>query len=274
MQNNEIENVEKRFIVEMPSLDLSPLEPRPEGLIFEGWRGSVAHGTYQPPAEPTAIDDIDVIGVVIPDKSNYLGLHEWGSRGTKEIKREHCDAVYYELRKFVSLLLQGNPNVLSTLWLPNNLIITNSAEWQSLLDIKQAFVGKHVFNSFFGYAQAQLKKMFATEGVFAGYMGDKRKQLVKKFGYDTKNASHLIRLLRQGIEFIQTGNLTVYRPDAQELLEIKRGEWPLTKVREISESLFEQFKDTEKNSTLPEEPDYKRVEEWLVTTLGNYLFKS
>jgi predicted nucleotidyltransferase len=250
-------------------IDLAPLEPQPKGLMFLGWRGSIAHGTYQPPAEPTAIDDVDVIGVVIPDATNYLGLHEWGSRGTKEVKKEHCDAVYYELRKFVQLLLQGNPNVLSTLWLPDNLIIRSSSEWESLLDIRSAFVGKHVFNAFFGYAQAQLKKMFATEGMFAGYMGDKRKQLVKQFGYDTKNASHLIRLLRQGIEFIETGNLVVVRPDAQELLAIKRGELPLAQVRELSESLFEKFKEAEKTSTLPEEPDCEKVEEWLVDTLSN-----
>lgn len=33
-------------------------------------------------------------------------------------------------------------------------------------------------------------------------MGEKRKQLVAKHGYDTKNASHLIRLLRMGMEFL------------------------------------------------------------------------
>lgn len=247
--------------------DLSPLSLLPGGTIFLGWRGSVAHGTYIPPSEPDAIDDIDVIGVVIPEPRYYFGLQEWGSRGTKEIKRGHVDAVFYELRKMINLLLQGNPNVLSALWLPSDLIIQASPEWCSLRDNRQWFVGKHVFDAFYGYAQSQLKKMFATEGAFEGYMGDKRKQLVKKFGYDTKNAAHLVRLLRMGIEFIGDGELRVVRPDAVELLAIKRGTIPLATIRGQVEELFEQFKDADKRSSLPAGPNYEAVEAWLVETI-------
>lgn len=57
-------------------------------------------------------------------------------------------------------------------------------------------------------------------------MGERRKALVRRHGYDTKNAAHLIRLLRMGIEFLQSGELLVDRSghDAGELLAIKRGE--------------------------------------------------
>ena len=254
--------------------DLRPLEPYPDGLMFLGWRGSVAHGTYQPPTEPTAVDDIDVIGVVVAPIEFYLGLREWGSRGTKEVQKQHCDAVYYDIRKFISLLMQGNPNVLCTLWLPDELIIKSEWQWDSLRLYRHLFVGRHVFNAFYGYAQAQLKKMFATEGVFAGYMGDKRKQLVQKHGYDTKNASHLIRLLRMGIEFITDGTLTVVRPDAEELLAIKRGEWPLAAVREESERLFVAFKEADTKSQLPLEPQRDEIEKWLVEILANSLLET
>lgn len=257
----------------MTNLDLTPLQPYPDGLIFLGWRGSVAHGTYQEPSEPTAVDDIDVIGVVIPELKHYFGLHEWGSRGTKEIKKQHCDAVYYEFRKMISLLLQGNPNVLSALWLPCDMIIYASWQWESVIVNREKFVGRHVFNAFYGYAQAQLKKMFATEGMFAGYMGEKRKELVKKYGYDTKNAAHLVRLLRMGIEFLRDGTLYVKRNDAAELLEIKRGEWPLAKVRELSEELFLSIKKTDDHSKLPLEPDYEGVEAWMTEVLYNTLMK-
>jgi len=253
--------------------DVGELKPYPDGMIFLGYRGSVAHGTYQPPAEPTAIDDVDVLGVVISPIEFHLGLREWGSRGTKEIKKGHWDAVYYDLRKFVSLLSQGNPNVLSSLWLPRELILDCDWQWESLLVHRDLFVGKHVFNAFYGYAQAQLKKMFATEGVFAGYMGEKRKRLVEQFGYDTKNASHLIRLLRMGIEFLRDGRLYVVREDAAELLAIKRGEWPLAKVREVSEALFRSFKEEDGRTTLPAEPNRAGIEKWLVEVLAQTLLE-
>jgi hypothetical protein len=58
-----------------------------------------------------------------------------------------------------------------------------------------------------------------------GYMGKKRRELVMRVGYDSKNAAHLIRLLRMGIEFLTEGALHVERADGPELLEIKRGGW-------------------------------------------------
>jgi uncharacterized protein len=53
----------------------------------------------------------------------------------------------------------------------------------------------------------------------------KRSALEAKFGYDTKHASHLVRLLRMGKEILLTGDLTVRRSDAKELLGIREGIW-------------------------------------------------
>ena len=53
----------------------------------------------------------------------------------------------------------------------------------------------------------------------------KRAALEAKHGYDTKHASHLVRLLRMGQEILTTGDLTVKRPDASELLAIRKGKW-------------------------------------------------
>lgn len=49
-----------------------------------------------------------------------------------------------------------------------------------------------------------------------------RSELEAKYGYDTKHASHLVRLLRMGKEILTKGTLTVKRPDAEELLAIRR----------------------------------------------------
>ena len=70
-------------------------------------------------------------------------------------------------------------------------------------------------------------------------MGQKRRELVRRVGYDAKNAAHLIRLLRMGIEFLIEGTMHVERADAPELLDIKRGEWPLEKVKAEAERLFQ-----------------------------------
>jgi hypothetical protein len=114
---------------------------------------------YCPGSDPNSIDDVDLMGFVIPDARYYLGLSEWGSRGTKEYKEGKWDCVFYEIRKAVSLLLQGNPNIMSMLWLrPEDRLMK---DWPigTLFEHRDAFVGKHVYNAFAGYAHAQLEKM-------------------------------------------------------------------------------------------------------------------
>lgn len=42
--------------------------------ILVGYRGSIAHGMYVPPKNPTSIDDKDLMSVCIPPLDFYLGL--------------------------------------------------------------------------------------------------------------------------------------------------------------------------------------------------------
>lgn len=130
------------------------------GLWF---RGSHSHGTYIPPEDEKGIDDIDLMGCVIAPKEHYLGLDNWGSRGTREVKEGQWDVVYYELKKFVGLLLNGNPNVMMALWMPQRYMVKDSLAWHLLTKNRDVFRGKHVYHAFAGYAQAQLEKMTALK---------------------------------------------------------------------------------------------------------------
>lgn len=105
---------------------------------------------------------------------------------------------------------------------------------------------------------------------FSGYMGNKRKRLVERFGYDTKNAAHLIRILRMGIEFLTEGRLHVEREDKLELLAIKRGEWPLEKVQREAETLFQLAREANVRSPLPPEVDKRAAEELCMTLAADF----
>lgn len=221
--------------------------------ILLAFRGSVAHGTYEPNTEPNSIDDIDLMGVAVPDLSHYFGLEQYGSRGTKEIVRDPWDIVLYEARKAIGLLAKANPNVLSMLWLPDNLYIHVEPAGRLLIEARSLFATKAAYKPLIGYAHGQLQKM--ERGAFKGYMGEKRRQLVERHGYDTKNAAHLIRLLRMGIDFLRSGELQVVRPDADELLAIKHGEWTLEQVKRTATFLFGVAEEAHAASPLPERPD-------------------
>jgi hypothetical protein len=107
--------------------------------------------------------------------------------------------------------------------------------------------------------------------VFEGYMGEKRKKLVEKFSYDCKNASHLIRLLRMGIEFLTDGKLRVFREDAPELKDIKTGKWSLERVKAEANRLFILSQEAFVRSKLPEKPDTEKVEKLLIEIIRKEL---
>lgn len=301
----------------------------PEGLISLCWRGSVAHGMYVPKSDPDSIDDKDVMGVYIASLEHYLGF---GREEVYERWEGDWDCVFYELKKFIGLLLNCNPNVLSLLWLKPNGIIYENAWGTRLREQRDLFVTKKAYHSFSGYAHAQFKKMISFNqeaqelmqqledqlvscgidpescdagdslrtlagGPFVGattemmeivkryrgerrryysggYMGKKRRELVRRVGYDAKNAAHLIRLLRMGIEFLIEGTIYVERADAPELLDIKRGAWSLDKVKTEAERLFQLSQEAYVRSSLPAEPDRARAEKLCVDLISEYHARS
>ena len=240
-----------------------------EWAILLGYRGSISHGMYEPSKLPTSIDDKDVIGICIPPMDYYYGLKSFGSKGTKEIKKNEWDIVLFEMTKAIRLLEKGNPNILAILWLHNTHYINVTPTGQQLLDNRNLFLGKHAYHSFVGYAHGQLHRM--THSACEGYMGKKRKELVAKFGYDTKNASHLIRLLRMGIEWLNDGELKVIRQDAQQLLEIKRGEWSLEQVKAEAERLFISAETTYTLSKLPVKPNHEKINNLCLSLAHSWL---
>ncbi len=63
-----------------------------------------------------------------------------------------------------------------------------------------------------------------------------RAPLEEKFGYDTKHAAHVFRLLNMSEEILSTGKVNVYRGgiDADEILAIRRGAWTYEDLREYA----------------------------------------
>lgn len=131
-------------------------------LILLALTGSHAYGTATPAS------DFDYKGVFIAPKDYYLGfkLFEqkdsgWNEPGTglfpmlDGIK----DCTVYELRKFLSLVGNNNPNILETLWMERDFYACVSPVGEKLLSYREAFLSQKVRGSFAGYAYAQIKRV-------------------------------------------------------------------------------------------------------------------
>jgi len=102
---------------------------------------------------------------------------------------------------------------------------------------------------------------FNAKRQFDAYLGwknsrnVKRAVLEKNFGYDTKHASHLVRLMRMGKEILTDGTVHVFRPDREELLAIRNGAWTYEQIEEYAYKMEKEIIELEETSPLPKEPD-------------------
>jgi predicted nucleotidyltransferase len=86
-----------------------------------------------------------------------------------------------------------------------------------------------------------------------------RAELERQFGYDTKHAMHLLRLLRMAVEILTSGEVLVRRPDAEELKAVRRGSLTFDGLLEQAEGLGSRLKALAEASALPARPDEDRL---------------
>jgi len=114
-------------------------------ILFEAISGSRAYGTHLPHS------DTDLKGVFILPEKEFFGLNY-----IPQIANETNDEVFYELRRFVELLLKNNPTVLELLGTPADCIMYKHPLFEQF---KAAdFLSKLCRQSFAEYAVAQIRK--------------------------------------------------------------------------------------------------------------------
>jgi hypothetical protein len=134
-----------------------PLEPH---LVVLALMGSHSHGTYLPPEEPNAVDDVDLMGFVVPPLEYHLGLPRW-QHWTLQI--DELDVVLYSLERAFRLLLKSNPNIVGLLWLRESEYVHRHPAFDMLRARREIFSSQAAAEAFAGYAADQLKRMEAFD---------------------------------------------------------------------------------------------------------------
>jgi hypothetical protein len=271
---------------------ISGREITDRGLILRGTVGSTAHGLHL-----AGTDDRDEMGVAIEPPSRLIGLlpFEQHIHRTAEDRARHdpaadqrrggrtprslpgdLDLVVYSLRKYVRLAANGNPTVQILLFVEP----LHSTRWgDRLRAAANMFASREAGARFLGYLMAQRERLLGRRG----QMRVTRTELIEAHGYDTKFAMHALRLGYQGVEYLQTGRLTLPMSTGREhCMDVRLGRLPLAEVvRSIEELETElslltygtaQLPDTSSGrrdysrgrSPLPLRADWSRIDTFLV----------
>ena len=117
--------------------------------------------------------------------------------------------------------------------------------------MRSAFLSRTVYQTYNGYVLSQFKKLQA----------DIRNRGAVKW----KHVMHLFRLLLAGITVLEQGTVPVHVGEHRDkLLAIKRGEVPFEELEAWRLDLHKRFDAAAERTTLPERPDYDRVNAFLV----------
>ena len=205
--------------------------------IFECVAGSQAYGL----ATPTS--DQDFRGFCIPPIEYFYGPVKFEQKdGSWE---DGADRAIWNITKGVEMMLNGNPNCIELLWMSEDCIVKNSIWWKRIQGLRSSFLSQRIKSSYAGYADAQWKRM------------------AKDFEspYKPKYASHLIRLLCQGIELLEMGTLNVRMTgdDRDFCMETKLGNKSNEEILDCATFLMNELKQAAEKTDLPAEPDRKKV---------------
>lgn len=175
-------------------------------------------------------DDHDEMGVYVETREQLLGLapsaEHYISRTQPEGVRSgpgDTDLVLYSLRKYMRLAVEGNPTVITPLFAPASAVLVEKPIGKTLRSLGPHIVSKRAAHRFLGYLDGQRERML---GGGRQSRVPNRPELIEAHGYDTKYASHALRLGLQGIELVREGRLFLpLRGEAlAACMEVKRGE--------------------------------------------------
>lgn len=223
-----------------------------EGLIIEIVAGSRAYGLEEDES------DEDVRGVALPPREWLVGFappvrqHTYAS--------QEADRVVHALPKFLHLALNGNPNMLDILFCAETSIRVLTVPGRELRAMRGAFLSKRLYAAYAGYASAQLKRMH-SHNTAQGSRG----RAVQAYGYDPKNAMHLLRLLLTARRLFVTGELQICLPaeDRTFLRAVRRGEYTAGEIQQWALEWDAECGGLARSSRLPDGPDFVLVQRWL-----------
>ncbi|MFH6990016.1 DNA polymerase beta superfamily protein [Flavobacterium collinsii] len=134
-------------------------------ILFEVISGSRSFGLNTPTS------DTDIKGVYYLPKEKFFGLDY-----IPQVSNETNDEVYYEIGRFVELLLKNNPNILEILASPEDCILYK----HPLMEHLQLgdFLSKLCKDSFAGYAVTQIKKARGLNKKIVNPMPKEKKNLL------------------------------------------------------------------------------------------------
>lgn len=141
------------------------LKRRKELLLIDCISGSTAYNLN------VKGSDVDKKGVFIMPQQQLYGFNQ-----QEQIANSTNDEVYFEIGRFLDLLVKNNPNILELLFTPPEFVLFR----HPVMDLikPEAFLSKLCLDTFAGYAQTQIRKARGLNKKINKPLGSERKSVL------------------------------------------------------------------------------------------------
>lgn len=240
------------------------------GLHYLTIGGSISYGCN------TDTSDFDCVGftippkrIVFPESAGYIrGFSDpevfdvWQQHHVQDpdgIKRQY-DFTVYNIVKYFRLCADNNPNMVDSLFTYDSEVLHRTGVSDYLRTHRTKFLHKGIKHKMSGYAYSQLHKIQTKTNT----QSEARQQNIQKYGYDVKFAYHVVRLLLECEQVLETGNLDLKR-DREIYKDIRNGNWTEQQIREFAESKEKRLNELyETSKAIPHSPDMKVLKQILL----------
>jgi uncharacterized protein len=210
-----------------------------EFVIYRCVVGPSAYGLNDSDSAP------DRRGIYLPPADKHWSL--WGL--PEQLERRDSQECYWELEKFLRLALRANPVALECLYTPLVEIATPLAK--ELLAMRSVFLTRIVYHTYNNILTYQFKE----------FSRDRRSSGRVRW----KHGARLIRLLLSGITILNERQLPLeLAAHRDKLLAIHRGQCDWKELDSWRKQLHKDFDAALAKTTLPEHPDFDRVNSFLL----------
>jgi uncharacterized protein len=136
------------------------------------------------------------------------------------------DLYLYTLPRYFQLVMEGNPNMVDSLFTSVDCVKYSTVVSDMVRDDRKLFLSQKCYHTFRGMAFSHMQRI--TNRNREG----SRAELVEKYGYDVKDASHMVRCLLEVKQILFEGDLDLTR-NATLLTGVKSGGWSLERTKEF-----------------------------------------
>lgn len=243
-------------------------------IMYECVMGSVAYGVSND------FSDCDVYGFTIPKKDMVFphlqpGYIEGFGRQIKRFEQyqeshikdvgaeKEYDLTIYNIIKYFQLLMDNNPNMVDSLFVPADCIIHCSQVGNMVRDQRRLFLHKGCWHKLKGYAHSQIHKASTKEPI------GKRKETKERFGWDVKFGYHCVRLMDEAEQILAYGDLDLRR-NSEQLKAIRKGEMSEQEVLKWFSEKELQLEKLYNESKLPWGPPEDKIRQLLMDCLEHH----